>query len=162
MRVILLNLYLLFTLMVAFNAIATPQQEAELREIDVIQEKLSLQREWANYRFEKSSTECYSKFFTTSCLKNVKQIHDEEIRKIRSQEVPMHDKQRSIKEALKAERDKERAVERADPKKAEERVKNKRVYEEKQADKAQRQKDLDERRQDAERRSQENKTSSPF
>jgi hypothetical protein len=56
----------------------------------------------------------------------------------------------------------ERAAERSDPKKEQERVKNRRVFEEKQADRAQREKDLEERRQDAQKRSQENRSSSPF
>lgn len=162
MRATSLRFYLLFLISVSLHASATPQEALELKEIDVIQEKLNLQRDWADYRFEKSKNECYSKFFTTSCLKDAKQLHDQEIKKIRAQEVPMHDKQRNLKESLKNERDMERAAERSDPKKEQERVKNRRVFEEKQADRAQREKDLEERRQDAQKRSQENRSSSPF
>jgi hypothetical protein len=148
--------------LLTFNVFATPDEELQLKEIDVIQERLNIQRDWADFRFEASKNECYSKFFTTSCLTKAKQAHDEEIKRIRSQEVPMHDRQRSLKESLKNQRDIERAAERADPKKSLERENNKKVYEEKQVDKAQREKDLEERRADAQRRSQENKSSTPF
>lgn len=162
MKSFFLSTCLGLALLISTIALATPEEELELKELDVVQEKLSLQKEWANYRFEVANKECYSKFFTNSCLQKSKTIHDQELKQIRIQEVPMHDRQRAIKESLKNQRDKLRAEERLDPKKSEERAKNKSIYEEKQIDRAQREKDLEERRQDSQRRSQENRTASPF
>ena len=37
---------------------ATPAQEAELEKLDLIEAELTLQREWADYRWKKASSEC--------------------------------------------------------------------------------------------------------
>ena len=158
----ILKFFLFILLLSGSNVFATPEEEIELKELDVVQEKLNLQKDWANYRFEKSKSDCYSKFFTNRCLRDAKEVHDQELKKIRSQEVPMHDRQRALKESLKNQRDRDRLADRADPKRVQEREKNRRAYEQKQTDRAQREKDLEERRNDAQKRSQENRSASPF
>lgn len=162
MRLLFLKLSAVVCLFQVGSVFATPEEQLELKELELTQEKLNLQKDWIKYRFEKSKNECYSKFFTNSCLRDAKEVHDKEVKNIRVQEIPMHDRQRELKESLKNQRDEERNLEKRDPKHALEREKNRRVYEEKQADRAQREKDLEERRQDAQKRSQENRSSSPF
>lgn len=162
MSPLIIKIFFFTLLLFVSNAFATPEEQIELKELEVIQEKINLQRDWANYRFEKSKNDCYSKFFTNTCLRDAKEIHDQELKKIRAQEVPMHDRQRALKESLKDQRDKDRNADKTDPKRVEEREKNRRAYEEKQTDRAQREKDLEERRKDAQKRSQENRSASPF
>jgi hypothetical protein len=41
---------------------ATPAQEAELEKLDKIEAELTLQREWADYRWKKASSECYQQY----------------------------------------------------------------------------------------------------
>lgn len=158
-------LRLIFFLLVASFAgtvLATPAQIQELKQIEEIQEKLDLQKQWAKYRLDKSNVDCYKKFFTSACLKDNRAVYNQELRVIREQELPMHDRQRELKEALKTERDKEREAERNDPSKAKERDDNRRAFEEKQEKRVQRARDLEERRKDADKRSKENRNSSPF
>lgn len=142
--------------------LANPEQVQELKKIDEVQERLDLQKQWARYRLDKANVECYKKFFTTSCLKDNRAIYNQEMKVIRDQELPMHDRQRDLKESLKTERDKERETERNDPEKVKERADNRRAFEEKQERRVQRARDLEERRKDADKRSKENRNSSPF
>jgi len=144
------------------NAYATPEIEAELKKIDEIQAQLNLKKDWAQYRFDQASVECYQKFFTSSCIKDARKIYRQETLAIRSQELPMNDRQRQLKELLKTERDNQRRLEREDPKRALERAENKKAYEEKQAKMIERTQELEERRKDAPKRSEGNRNASPF
>jgi hypothetical protein len=136
---------------------ATPAQEAELEKLDLIEAELTLQREWADYRWKKASAECYQKYLVNRCLSQVRAQYRKEIDPIRAQEVELNTAQRELRKLLKDERDAKRAAEKADPKKAAERTENVRAFEEKQRDAAKRAEDLEERRKDAPRRAQENK-----
>ena len=84
------------------------------------------------------------------------------MREIRGQEIPMHERQRKLNEILKDERDIARLAEKLDPKNAEERAKNRRVYDQKQEDREQRIRDLEDRRKDAQKRATGNRQASPF
>jgi hypothetical protein len=136
---------------------ATPAQEAELEKLDKIEAELSLQREWADYRWKKASAECYQKYLVNRCLSQARAQYRKEIDPIRAQEVELNTAQRELRKLLKDERDAKRKAEKADPAKAAERAENVRAYEEKQRDAAKRAEDLEERRKDAPRRAQENK-----
>jgi hypothetical protein len=136
---------------------ATPAQEAELKKLDLIEAELTLQREWADYRWKKASAECYQKYLVNRCLSQVRAQYRKEIDPIRAQEVELNTAQRELRKLLKDERDAKRAAEKSDPAKAAERAQNKRAYEQKQEDAAKRAEDLEERRKDAPRRAQENK-----
>ena len=136
---------------------ATPAQEAELEKLDLIEAELTLQREWADYRWKKASAECYQKYLVNRCLSQTRAQYRKEIDPIRAQEVELNTAQRELRKLLKDERDAKRAAEKADPKKAAERAENVRAFEEKQRDAAKRAEDLEERRKDAPRRAQENK-----
>ena len=136
---------------------ATPAQEAELEKLDLIEAELTLQREWADYRWKKASAECYQKYLVNRCLSQTRAQYRKEIDPIRAQEVELNAAQRELRKLLKDERDAKRAAEKADPKKAAERTDNVRAFEEKQRDAAKRAEDLEERRKDAPRRAQENK-----
>jgi len=139
------------------TAQATPAQEAELERLDLIEAELTLQREWADYRWKKASTECYQKYLVNRCLSQTRAQYRKEIDPIRAQEVELNTAQRELRKLIKDERDAKRAAEKADPKKAEERAENVRAFEEKQREAAKRAEDLEERRKDAPRRAQENK-----
>ena len=139
------------------TAQATPAQEAELERLDLIEAELTLQREWADYRWKKASSECYQKYLVNRCLSQTRAQYRKEIDPIRAQEVELNTAQRELRKLIKDERDAKRAAEKADPKKAEERAENVRAFEEKQREAAKRAEDLDERRKDAPRRAQENK-----
>jgi hypothetical protein len=139
------------------SAQATPAQEAELEKLDLIEAELTLQREWADYRWKKASSECYQKYLVNRCLSQTRAQYRKEIDPIRAQEVELNTAQRDLRKLLKDERDAKRAAEKADPKKAAERTENVRAFEEKQRDAAKRAEDLEERRKDAPRRAQENK-----
>jgi hypothetical protein len=139
------------------TAQATPVQEAELAKLDLIEAELTLQREWADYRWKKASSECYQKYLVNRCLSQTRAQYRKEIDPIRAQEVELNTAQRELRELLKDERDAKRIADKADPAKAAERTQNKRAFEEKQQDAAKRAADLDERRKDAPRRAQENK-----
>lgn len=136
---------------------ATPAQEAELEKLDLIEAELTLQREWADYRWKKTSAECYQTYLVNRCLSQSRAQYRIEIDPIRAQEVELNTAQRDLRKLLKDERDAKRAAEKADPKKAAERAENIRTFEEKQQDAARRAEDLEERRKDAPRRAQENK-----
>jgi hypothetical protein len=136
---------------------ATPAQEAELDKLDKIEAELTLQREWADYRWKKASSECYQKYLVNRCLSQMRAQYRKEIDPIRAQEVELNTAQRELRKLLKDERDARRAAEKADPAKAAERSQNKRAFEQKQEDAAKRAEDLEERRKDAPRRAQENK-----
>ena len=136
---------------------ATPAQEAELEKLDLIEAELTLQREWADYRWKKASFECYQKYLVNRCLSQARDQYRKEIDPIRAQEVELNVAQRELRRLLKDERDAKRKAEKADPAKAVERAENVRAFEEKQQDAAKRAADLEERRKDAPRRAQENK-----
>jgi hypothetical protein len=136
---------------------ATPAQEAELEKLDLIEDELTLQREWADYRWKKASSECYQKYLVNRCLSQARTQYRKEIDPIRAQEVELNAAQRELRTLLKNERDAKRIAEKADPAKAAERTQNKRAYDQKQEDAAKRAADLEERRKDAPRRAQENK-----
>jgi hypothetical protein len=136
---------------------ATPAQEAELEKLDKIEAELTLQREWADYRWKKASSECYEKYLVNRCLGQTRAQYRKEIDPIRAQEVELNAAQRELRRLLKDERDAKRKAEKADPAKAAERAENVRTFEEKQQDAAKRAADLEERRKDAPRRAQENK-----
>jgi hypothetical protein len=136
---------------------ATPAQEAELEKLDLIEAELTLQREWADYRWKKASAECYQKYLVNRCLSQTRAQYRKEIDPIRVQEVELNTAQRELRRLLKDERDAKRIADKADPAKAAERAQNKRAFEQKQVDAAKRAEDLEERRKDAPRRAQENK-----
>lgn len=136
---------------------ATPAQEAELEKLDKIEAELTLQREWADYRWKKASAECYQAYWVNRCLSQTRAQYRKEIDPIRAQEVEVNAAQRELRKLLKDERDAQRIADKADPAKAAERAENVRAYQEKQEEAAQRAADLEERRKDAPRRAQENK-----
>jgi hypothetical protein len=136
---------------------ATPAQKAELEKLDSIEAELNLQREWADFRWKKASSECYQKYLVNRCLSQTRAQYRKEIDPIRAQEVELNAAQRDLRERLKDERDAKRIADNADPAKAAERNQNKRAFEEKQQEAAKRAADLEERRKDAPRRAQENK-----
>ena len=136
---------------------ATPAQEAELEKLDKIEAELTLQREWADYRWKKASAECYQKYLVNRCLSQTRAQYRKEIDPIRAQEVELNTAQRELRKLLKDERDAKRIADKAVPTKEAERAQNKRAYEQKQVDAAKRAEDLEERRKDAPRRAQENK-----
>jgi len=144
-------------LLVASPAVASLADEQEIERLDKIEQELSLQRDWADYRWKKANAECYKRFFVNSCLNDARIQHRKEIDPIREQEVELNANQRVIRERIKTERDATRAAERANPEKTKERADNQREFEQKQKDKAARAADLEERRKDAPRRAQENK-----
>ena len=153
---ILISIFLLATALSGV-VLATPAEEAELEQLDKIEQELELQREWAKYRWGKASSECYQKYWVNSCLKDARADYRKEIDPIREQEVALHEVQRKLRESLKNQEDNKRAAERASPEKAAERAANQAEYEQKQKDAAARAADLEQRRKDAPKRAQENK-----
>jgi hypothetical protein len=154
----LLSLAIAFGLALGMAAVqATPAQEAELEKLDKIEAELTLQREWADYRWKKASAECYQKYLVNRCLGQTRAQYRKEIDPIRAQEVELNTAQRELRKLIKDERDAKRKAEKADPAKAAERAENVRAFEQKQRDAAKRVEDLEERRKDAPRRAQENK-----
>ncbi len=137
--------------------LATPAEEAELEQLDRIEQQLELQRDWAKYRWGKTSSECYQKYCVNSCLKDARALYRKEIDPIRAQEVALHEVQRKLRKSLKSQADIKRSAERASPEKAAERAANQAEYEQKQKDAAARAADLERRRKDAPKRAQENK-----
>jgi hypothetical protein len=137
-------------------------EQAELSDISDRQEQLNLKRDWAKYRLEKSQHDCYDKFFTSRCLDQARLEHRQEIKLIRAQEIPMHERERVLKSIIKDEREAERAATRADQAKAEQRAINVKDFEQKKIDQEQRQQDLEKRRADSEAKAKENKKSGPF
>ena len=149
----------IFLLVCAFSSLvlATPAEEAELEQLDRIERELELQRDWAKYRWEKTSSECYHKYWVNNCLSNSRTLYRKEIDPIREQEVRLHEAQRKLRASIKDQRDAKKIAERASPEKTAERVANQKEYEEKQKDAAARAADLEQRRKDAPKRAQENK-----
>ena len=142
---------------VATSAIATPAEEAQLEQLDKIERDLELQRDWAKYRWEKTSSECYQKYWVNSCLRDSRAQYRKEIDPIRVQEVELHEVQRSLRSSIKDQRDAKKIAERASAEKAAERTANQKEFEEKQKAAAARAADLEQRRKDAPKRAQENK-----
>jgi len=137
---------------------AATNDELELERLNQIESELTLQREWADYRWKKTNSECYAKFFVNSCLEDARAKYRREIDPIRSQEVLLNENQRIFKDRIKTQRDAQRAAERADPKRSQERADNEKAFQQKQKEAAARAADLEERRKDAPRRAQENKS----
>ena len=137
---------------------AATNDELELERLNQIEAELTLQREWADYRWKKTNTECYAKFFVNSCLEDARAKYRREIDPIRSQEVLLNENQRIFKDRIKTQRDAQRAAERADPKRSQERADNEKAFQQKKKEAAARAADLEERRKDAPRRAQENKS----
>ena len=138
--------------------VAATNDELELERLNQIEAELTLQREWAEYRWKKTNSECYAKFFVNSCLEDARAKYRREIDPIRSQEVLLNENQRIFKDQIKTQRDAQRAAERADPKRSQERADNEKAFQQKQKEAAARAADLEERRKDAPRRAQENKS----
>ncbi len=138
-------------------ALATPAEEDQLEQLDKIENELEVQRDWAKYRWEKASSDCYKNYWVNYCLGSARADYRKEIDPIRAQEVELHESQRKLRESLKDQRDAKRAAERSAPEKAAERTANQREYDEKQKDAATRAADREKRRQDAPKRAQENK-----
>jgi hypothetical protein len=149
----------IFLIVCSFSGLvlATPAEEAELEQLDKIEQELELQREWAKYRWGKASAECYQNYWVNYCLGSARTQYRKEIDPITQQEVALHEVQRKLRKNLKDQEDIKRAAERASPEKAAERADNQREFTEKQQDAAQRAADLEQRRKDAPKRAQENK-----
>jgi len=137
---------------------AATNDELELERLNQIEAELTLQRDWADYRWKKTNSECYAKFFVNSCLEDARAKYRREIDPIRSQEVLLNENQRIFKDQIKTQRDAQRAAERADPKRSQERADNEKAFQQKKKEAAARAADLEERRKDAPRRAQENKS----
>ena len=155
--------YLLLALLAPWVFLATlimaaTNDELELEGLNQIEAELTLQREWAEYRWKKTNSECYAKFFVNSCLADARAKYRREIDPIRAQEVLLNENQRIFKDRIKTQRDAQRAAERADPKRSQERADNEKAFQQKQKEAAARAADLEERRKDAPRRAQENKS----
>ena len=138
-------------------AIATPAEEAQLEQLDKIERDLELQRDWAKYRWDKSNSECYQKYWVNSCLKDARAAYRKEIDPIRVQEVELHEVQRKLRASIKDQRDATKIAERASAEKAAERSANQKEFKEKQKAAAARAADVEQRRKDAPKRAQENK-----
>jgi hypothetical protein len=138
-------------------ALATPAEEAQLEQLDKIERELELQRDWAKYRWEKTNSECYQKYWVNSCLKDSRAEYRKEIDPIRAQEVELHEVQRKLRASIKDQRDAAKIAERASAEKAAERSANQKEFEEKQKAAAARAADVEQRRKDAPKRAQENK-----
>ena len=149
----------LFCLVCSFSSLvlATPAEEIELEELNEIEKKLEIQREWVIYRWEKASFECYKNYWVNYCLNDARASYREELDPIREQEVALREAQRILRKSIKDQEDQRRAAERASPLKAAERADNQRQFEEKQKAAAARAADLEQRRKDAPKRAQENK-----
>ena len=137
--------------------LATPAEEAELEQLNAIEKELEVQREWAKYRWEKASFECYKNYWVNYCLSSARAEYREELDPIREQEVALHEVQRTLRKSLKDQEDQRRIAERAAPEKAIERAENQKEFEEKQKAAAARAAELEQRRKDAPKRAQENK-----
>ena len=136
---------------------ATPAEEAQLDQLDKIEQELELQRDWAKYRWGKASAECYQNYWVDYCLRSARADYRKEIDPIDDQERALHEVQRNVRKSIKDQDDKKRAAERASPEKAAERADNQREFDEKQKAAAARAADLEQRRKDAPKRAQENK-----
>jgi hypothetical protein len=132
-------------------------QERELKELDEVQTRLDLQREWIQYRYDASVKSCYALFWVQRCLDKARAQSIKDRKVVRDQELDLHDRKRLVNELQKDEKDQIRVAEYQDPKKVQERANNRAAYEEKQRLRAERAVELEERKKDAEKRSQENK-----
>ncbi len=139
------------------NVFATAAEEAQLEQLNQIERELELQRDWAKYRWEKTNSECYQKYWVNRCLSEARAEYRREIDPIRAQEVELHEVQRKLRASLKDQRDAKKIAERASAEKAAERAANQKEFEEKQKAAAARAADLEQRRKDAPKRAQENK-----
>ena len=148
-----------FLLICPFGSLvlATPAEEAQLEQLDSIERELELQRDWAKYRWDKTNSECYQKYWVNRCLSESRAQYRKEIDPIRAQEVELHEVQRKLRASIKDQRDASKIAERASAEKAAERVANQKEFEEKQKAAAARAADLEQRRKDAPKRAQENK-----
>ena len=140
------------------SVLATPAEEAELAQLDKIEQELELQREWAKYRWGKAQSDCYQKYWVNYCIGSARTQYRKEIDPITEQEIALHEVQRKLRKSLKDQEDIKRAAERASPVKAAERADNQREFEEKQKAAAVRAADLEQRRKDTPKRAQENKS----
>ena len=138
--------------------LATPAEEAELAQLDKIEQELELQREWAKYRWGEAQSGCYQKYWVNYCISSARTQYRKEIDPITQQEIALHEVQRKLRKSLKDQEDIRRAAERASPVKAAERVDNQREFEEKQKAALVRAADVEQRRKDAPKRAQENKS----
>jgi hypothetical protein len=138
-------------------ALATPAEQADLDQLNKIEQELELQRDWAKYRWNKALTDCYQNYWVNYCLSSARTQYRKEIDPITEQERALHEVQRGLRKSLKDQEDAKRAAERASPEKAAERAENQRDFEEKQKAAAARAADLEQRRKDAPKRAQENK-----
>ena len=70
-----------FLLICSFSGLvlATPAEEAQLEQLDKIEQELELQRDWAKYRWDKTNSECYQNFWVNSCLKDSRADYRKEI-----------------------------------------------------------------------------------
>ena len=148
---------LLLTSFFSPAVLATPAEEAQLEQLDKIEQELELQREWAKYRWDKTNSECYQKYWVNSCLRDSRAEYRKEIDPIRAQEVELHVVQRKLRASIKDQRDAAKIAERASAEKAAERAANQKEFEEKQKAAAARAADLEQRRKDAPKRAEENK-----
>lgn len=148
-----------FLLACSFSSLllATPAEEAQLEQLDKIERDLELQRDWAKYRWEKTSSECYQKYWVNDCLKESRAKYRKEIDPIRVQAVELGEVQRKLRASIKDQRDAAKIAERASAEKAAERSANQKEFDEKQKAAAARAADLEQRRKDAPKRAQENK-----
>ncbi len=148
-----------FLLICSFSSLvlATPAEEAQLEQLDSIERELELQRDWAKYRWDKTNSECYQKYWVNRCLSESRAQYRKEIDPIRAQEVDLHEVQRKLRASIKDQRDASKIAERASTEKAAERVANQKEFEEKQKAAAARAADVEQRRKDAPKRAQENK-----
>ena len=137
--------------------LATPAEEAQLEQLDKIEQELELQREWAKYRWDKTNSECYQKYWVNSCLRDSRAEYRKEVDPIRAQEVELHVVQRQLRASIKDQRDAAKIAERASAEKVAERADNQKEFEEKQKAAAARAAELEQRRKDAPKRAQENK-----
>ncbi|WP_216257800.1 hypothetical protein [Polynucleobacter sp. UB-Piko-W3] len=150
----------IFVVACSFSSLvlATPAEEAELAQLDKIEQELELQREWAKYRWGKAQSDCYQQYWVNYCIGSARTQYRKEIDPITEQEIALHEVQRKLRKSLKDQEDIKRAAERASPIKAAERADNQREFEEKQKAAAVRAADLEQRRKDAPKRAQENKS----
>jgi hypothetical protein len=143
-------------------ATANPTLENELLKLVQIQEQLDLKRDWVKFRFDSDVQACKDLFFTTNCTTKAKKQLQREEKDLFEQENLLHTRQREVKKAIKDEEDQQRIAERADPKQVQIRANNRASFEEKQREKALREAEVVERRNDAAKRAQENRNTSPF
>lgn len=136
--------------------------EKELSELEIVQEKINLKREWARFRYDSDVQKCREVFFSNRCILKAKKILQNEDKDLSLQETALHDRQREVKKAIKDEQEYLRAQERSDPKNVEERAKNRAAYQEKQQQKLEREAELEERRKESAKRAEANRNTSPF